>query len=92
MQKNNDLEGMVYRMQITNEIINALELAYNPSKRIGFSSNQGIYEMADINKTLNYILPDNAKVPVTIDDIRIKSDLNIFQFLKFFQKSFFSQS
>ena len=45
--------------------------------------------MVDLNNTLNYILHDNVKVSVTIDDDRLKSILKINQTLIFTEKSFF---
>ena len=45
--------------------------------------------MIDLNNTLKYISPDNVKVSVTIDDIRLKSNLKINQTLIFTEKSFF---
>ena len=88
--KYNDLEDLVYRMQLTyDEIIDILDFKYIPTKRTGYSSNPGIYEVIDLNNTLNYILPDNVKVSITIDDIRLKSNLKINQTLIFTEKSFF---
>ena len=81
---------MVYRVHLTyDEIIDRLDLEYIPSKRTAFSLNPGIYEINDINKTLEYLIPDNVKVTITIDDIRIKSNLKINQTLIFTEKSFF---
>ena len=77
-------------MQLTyNEIIDILDLEYIPAKRTGYTLNPGIYEAIDLNNTLKYILPDNVKVTVTIDDIRLKSNLKINQTLIFTKKSFF---
>ena len=77
-------------MQLTyDEIIDVLNLKYIHTKRIGYSLNPGIYEVFDLNNTLNYILPDNVKVSTTIDDIRLKSNLKINEFLIFTNKSFF---
>ena len=88
--KYNDLEDLVYRMQLTyDEIIDILDFKYIPTKRTGYSLNPGIYEVIDLNNTINYILPDNAKVSITIDDIRLKSNLKINQTLIFTEKSFF---
>ena len=88
--KFNDLEDMVYRFQPTyDEIMGILNLKYIPTKRTGYSLNPGIYEVVDLNNTLKYILPDNVKVNVTIDDIRLKSNLKINQTLIFTEKSFF---
>ena len=71
------------------EIIDVLDLKYISTKRIGYSLNPGIYEIVDLNNTLKYILPDNVEVNVTIDDIRLKSNLKINQTLLFTEKSFF---
>ena len=71
--KYNDLEDLVYRMQLTyNEIIDILDLKCIPTKRTGYSLNPGISEVVDLNNTLKDILPDNVKIKVTIDDVRLK--------------------
>ena len=88
--KYNDLEDLVYRMRLSyDEIMDILDLKYIPTKRTGYSLNPGIYEVIDINNTLKYILPDNVKVNITIDDIKLKSNLKINQTLIFTEKSFF---
>ena len=88
--KYNDLEDMVYRFQLTyDEIIDVLDLKYIPTKRTGYSLNPGIYEVIDLNNTLNHILPNNVNVNITIDDIRLKSNLKTNQTLIFTEKSFF---
>ena len=88
--KYNDLEDLVYRMQLTyDEIMDILDLKYTPTERTGYSLNPGIYEVVDLNNTLKYILPDNVKVTITIDDIRLKSNLKINQTFIFTNKSFF---
>ena len=88
--KYKDLRDLVYRMQLTyDEIIDVLDLKYIPTKKTGYSLNPGIYEIVDLNNTLKHILPDNVKVNITIDDIRLKSNLKINQTLIFTEKSFF---
>ena len=88
--KYNDLEDLVYRMRLSyDEIMDILDLKYIPTKRTGYSLNPGIYEVVDLNNILKYILPDNVRVNITIDDIRIKSNLKINQTLIFTEKSFF---
>ena len=77
-------------MQLTyNGIIDILDLKYIPSKSIGYSLSPGIYDVDDLNNILKYILPDNVKLSVTIDDIRLKSNLKVNQTLLFANKSFF---
>ena len=88
--KYNDLEDLVYRMRLSyDEIMDILDLNYIPTKRTGYSLNPGIYEVVDLNNTLKHILPNNVKVHITIDDIRLKSNLKINQTLIFTEKSFF---
>ena len=86
------LEDMVYKLQLSyDEIIDILNLKYNPTNRTGYSLNAGIYEVVDLNNTLKHILPDNVKLTNTIDDIRLKSNLKINQTVIFTEKSFFIQ-
>ena len=81
---------MVYRFQLTfDEIRDILNLKYNPTKKTGYSLNPGIYEVIDINNTLIYILPDNVKVNVTKEDVRLKSNFKTIQTKIFTGKSFF---
>ena len=88
--KYNDLEDLVYRMRLSyDEIMDILDLNYNPTKRTGCSLNPGIYEVVDLNNTLKHILPNKVKVNITIDDTRLKSILKINQTLIFTEKSFF---
>ena len=88
--KYNDLEDLVYRMQLTyNEIIDILDSEYIPLERTGCTLNPGIYEVVDLNNTLKYSLPDNVKVSITIDDVRLKSNSKTNQTLIFTNKSFF---
>ena len=85
----NDLKDLVYRMRLSyDEIMDILDLKYIPTKRTGYSLDPGIYEVVDLNNTLKYILPDNVKVNITIDDNRLKSNLKINQTLIFTEKSF----
>ena len=88
--KYNDLEDLVYRMRLSYyEIMDILDLKYIPTKRTGYSLNPGIYEVIDLNNTLKHILPDSVKVNITIDDIRLKSNLKTNQTLIFTERSFF---
>ena len=89
-KKYNDLRDLIYRMQLTyNEFLDILELEYIPTKRTGYSLNPGIYEVVGLNNTLKDILPDNVKLSITIDDVRLKSNLKTNQTLIFTEKSFF---
>ena len=88
--KYSDLEDLVYRMRLSyDENMDISDLKYIPTKRTGYSLNSGIYEVADLNNTLKHILPNNVKINITIDDIRLKSNLAFNQTLLFTEKSFF---
>ena len=71
------------------EIMDILDLKYIPTKRTGYSLSPGFYEVVDLSNTLKHILPNNVKINITIDDIRLKSNLGINQTLLFTEKSFF---
>ena len=71
------------------EIMGILDLKYIPTKRRGYSLNPGIYEVVDLNSLLKHILPGNVEVNITIDDVRLKSNLKNNQTLIFTEKSFF---
>ena len=88
--KYNDLEGLVYRMRLSyDEIMDILSLKYIPTERTKYSVNPGIYEVVDLNNSLKYILPNTVRVNITIDDIRLKSNLKTNQTLISTEKSFF---
>ena len=62
-------------MQLTyDESIDIIDLNNIPTKRVGYSLSPGFHEVVDLNNTLKYILPDNVKVSVTKDDVRIKAN------------------
>ena len=66
--KYNGLEDLVYRMQLTyDEVLDKLDLKNIPTERKGNSLKPDVYQISDINKTLNFLLPENVKICVTID-------------------------
>ena len=86
----NDLEDLVYRMRLSyDEIMDILDLKYISTKRTRYSLDPGIFEVIDLNNTLKHILPNNVKVNITIDDIKLKSNLKNNQTLIFTENSFF---
>ena len=88
--KNKNLEYMVYRCQLTyDETLEILDLKLIPSKRTIYSLNPSIHEVVDLNNTLKYFLPDNVKLSVTFEDIKLKSNIKSNQSLIFTKKYFF---
>ena len=64
---------MVKRMQLTyDEIMDILDIKIFPSDITGYTLPSGIESLSDINKTLDYKLPDILKVGITFDDIRLR--------------------
>ena len=74
------LDDMVFRLQLTyDEIIHILDFEYILTKKTGYSLKPNIYQISDINNTLKNILPENAKISVTIDEKKYKTNLKINQ-------------
>ena len=73
-------------MQLTyDEIVDILDMKYIAGSTNGYtlagSTNgytlpHGIYEITDNNLMLEILLPNEVKVNITIDDIRLRSNLN----------------
>ena len=88
--KYNYLDDLVYRFQLRyDEIMDIIDLKHIPTKKAGSSLNPSINKVVDSNKTIKHILPDNVRVCIRIDDIRLKSNLNIKPFLFFTNKTSF---
>ena len=81
---------MVCRLQLTyDEIIDILDVKYIAGSIIGYTLPPGIYEISDFNLMLKSLLPDEVKVKITIDVIRLKSNLTTNKIIKFTKRSFF---
>ena len=76
-------------MQLTtNEILDVLDVIFFPSGRKRYTLPPGINEVSDFNKTLDYLSSNNEKVSITIDNNRLKTNLNINQTLILKEKFF----
>ena len=73
--KYNDLEDLVYRFQLTYEIIDIIDLKYINGSTKGHTLPPGVYENLDKNFMLKSLLPKEVKVKITIDDVELKSYL-----------------
>ena len=90
LSKYEALEDMVYRLQLTyDELIDILNLKYNPSSTIGYTLPPGMHEIIDNIFSLKSLLPKEVKVNITIDDVRLKSNLTTNKSIRFTKKSFF---
>ena len=88
--KYKDLEDIVFRVQITfEEIIDILDVNYVAGSTIGNTLPPGIYEISDKKLMLKTLLPKNVKKYITMDDVRLKSNLTSNKTNKFTEKSFF---
>ena len=88
--KTNNLEDMVYRFQLTyGEIIDTLDLKHVPTCTTGSTLPPGVYKNIDIVFMFKSLLPKEVKVDITIDDIRLKSNLTTDKTIMFTKKSFF---
>ena len=89
-RKCRNLEDMVYRLQLTyDEIVDIFDVKYIAGSTIGYTLPLANYENRDINLTLKPLLPEDVKVNITIDDIRITSNLITKKTFRFTKKTFF---
>ena len=71
-----DPELMVYRMELFyDEIVDILDVKYKAGSINGYTLPPGIFEITDINSMLKSLLPDDVKVKITIEDIRLRSNV-----------------
>ena len=88
--KYNDFEDMVYRFQPTyDEIIDILEFKNFPITTTGYTLPSGMYEIIDNNFMLKSLLPKQINVNITVDDVRLRSNLTTNKTIKSTKKSFF---
>ena len=81
---------MVHRYHLTyDEIIDILDLKYIPTTTLGYTLTPGTYEVSDFKMMLKSLLPEEVKVNLTLDDVRLKSKLTVNQTIKFTRMSFF---
>ena len=81
---------MVFKMELTySEIEKILDTKYIAPSSTGYTSQPGIYEISDINLMLKSLVPKEVKVNITIDAIRLKSNLTTNKTIRFTKKSLF---
>ena len=84
-----DLEDMVYRMELTyDEIVDILDINYTDGSTFGCVLPVGIYKVTDKNSLINSLLPDGVKVKITVDDIKLRTNLTTEKTINFAKKCF----
>ena len=77
-------------MQLTDDqILDIIDIKYIGSKTVGYTLLPGIYEISVLNLMLKSLLPNEVKTKITIDDIRLRSNLTTNKTIKFPKKLFF---
>ena len=73
----NNLEDFVFRFQLTyHKFAEIRDTKYTRTTSIGYTLLKRIFEISDLNLVLKCLPPENVKVSVTIDDFRLKYNLN----------------
>ena len=72
-----------------NEIETILDMKYIDAKSAGYTLPPGVYEVYDNILMLKSLLPDDAEKNITIDDIRLKSNLTTMKQLGLLKKLFY---
>ena len=82
--ENNDIDDMVFRMElIYSEIEYVLHVNYIDAPTAGYTLSPGIYEVSDFNWMLKSLFPKESKKNITIDDSRLRSELNTSKTIRF---------
>ena len=67
---------MVRRMQLTyDEIVDLLDVKYIAGSTNGYTILPGVDELSEINLMMKSLLPIKARVKITIDNFRLRSNL-----------------
>ena len=74
----NDLEDMVFRMNLTyNEKEYIIEEKFVGAEHRSFSTQPGIYEIREVNDTLKSVSPENVKINNTANDITMEGVMTV---------------
>ena len=80
---------MVFRKELTyHEVAEILDTKNLDAKSTGYTFLPGIYEVFDNNPMLKHLLPDNVKIKISVDDIKLKSNLTTNKTSRFTRRSF----
>ena len=74
--KDHDLEGLVYWMELTyDKILDVIDIKHTSATSIGYTIASGKNEISDRNMMVKSLPTSGVKVKITIDDLRLKSNL-----------------
>ena len=88
--ENNEFKDMVFRMELTySEIDYIIDVKCIDASTTGYTLSPGIYEVSDFKLLLKSSFPNEVKMNFTIDDIKLRSDLNTSKTKRYIKKPFF---
>ena len=70
------------------ETTDILDTKHTPAKTMGYAI-KGIYEISDRSMMLKSLLPNEVKMNITVDDIRLRSNLTTNKTVQFTEQFFF---
>ena len=81
---------MVFRINLAHrEFAEILDTNYIAALCTGYTLPTGVYEISDIKSMIESLIPDDIIVDITIDDVRLRSNLTSNKILRF-TKTFFN--
>ena len=81
---------MVYRMGLTyDEFIDILDVKCITGSTVRFTTPPGLYEITDIKLMLKSLLSKMTKVEITVENIRLMTNLGTNKTIRLTQKIFF---
>ena len=85
-----DLDDMAYRMELTyDKFLDLLDVKNIPAATVGYTMPPGIDEITNNISQLKSLLPNDVKADITINDIRLKSNLSTIITIGFTKKTLF---
>ena len=88
--EDNDLEDMVSGKDLTyHKVAEILHTTYIDANYTGYTFRPGNFEVFDTISMLKSLLPDDVKINIKIDDIKLKSNLTTIKIIRLTKRSIF---
>ena len=88
--KHKYLKDMDFRLELAyDEVVDILEIKYIDESTFGYVLPVGIYKFTDKNSMINSLLTNEVKVNISIDDIRLRTNVTFSKTINFIKKSIF---